>query len=244
MRLLAMVAAHNEMRYLPRWIANVAPHVDGIVALDDRSTDGSGEFLEQQDGVIEIERVTREQRTSWDEAANHRRLTEMAVAHGADWAIGIDPDERLEDGFRARAEEWIEWAEGRERHALSVKVKELWGSGTTYRADGYWDEKRKDVLFDATGPMTFDERPLHGSWAPYAPKRRWWQRNVWHPLADLIVYHCKMIHSRDRQERLQRYLDLDPTGRWNPGGYEYLVDEKGLRLEQLPAGRGYTPLEP
>ncbi|MEA2462034.1 MAG: hypothetical protein QOH90_2211, partial [Actinomycetota bacterium] len=31
-----MITGHNEMAYLPRWLENVRPHVDGIVALDDR----------------------------------------------------------------------------------------------------------------------------------------------------------------------------------------------------------------
>ena len=39
-RLLALLAARDEMEQLPAWLRNIAPHVDGIVALDDGSRDG------------------------------------------------------------------------------------------------------------------------------------------------------------------------------------------------------------
>jgi glycosyltransferase involved in cell wall biosynthesis len=42
-RLICVTPFRNERRYLADFLANVAPQVDGIVALDDGSSDGSGE---------------------------------------------------------------------------------------------------------------------------------------------------------------------------------------------------------
>lgn len=239
-----MASVHDEKHYLSRWYENVAPHVDGIVILDDRSGDGSGEYLAQQPKVLEVQRIDPDPARTWDEAYNHRVLVEMAKRHGADWVVGIDPDERVEREFRQRAEQWITWASRRRVRALAVHIRDLWGSPGTIRVDGWWGQKNKAVLFRAKGRMSFDSRPLHGSWAPFPPPRKVLGRHASHPIADLIVYHCKMITPEGRRGRWARYKALDPEARWNRRGYDYLLDEEGLELRPLPAGRDYLPLEP
>jgi len=49
-----------------------------------------------------------------------------------------------------------------------------------------------------------------------------------------------MMRWKDREERRNRYMKLDPEARWQPAvGYDYLTDERGLRLRRIPAGRRY-----
>src|SRR4051812_48137917 len=87
-RMLGLLAARNELERLPGYLANVAPHVDGIVALDDGSTDGTAEYLESRPEVLEVLRVPPE-RTEWDETGNHRELIRAALEHGAEWALCV-----------------------------------------------------------------------------------------------------------------------------------------------------------
>jgi hypothetical protein len=239
-RLLALVAVRNEMGYLPGFIANVSPQVDGIVALDDGSTDGSGDFLRSQPGVLEVLSVPAD-RPYWDEVGNFQKLHAAALRHGAGWIVAMDADERLERNFRDRAERVIRRGGRLGLQAFSVKLRELWDMAGAFRVDGVWGQKRIPRLFAARPDHQFDFRPLHAVKAPLQA------RVAGHFItADLEFYHLRSLRREDRESRRDRYQDLDPDAFWQPGvGYDYLTDERGLRLRQvdirrkhLESGRG------
>jgi hypothetical protein len=233
-RLLALTAVRDEMRYLHDFVANVGRQVDGIVALDDGSTDGSAEFLSRCDEVVELIRGPPE-RPAWDEVANHRALLEAALRLAPEWVICLDADERLERQFRMRCEGELRRAERRGYEAYSLPLRELWGSDRTYRVDGVWGKKRRAHLFRPRRDHELDTRSLHAVKAPLQARRK-----GKFPRADLEVYHLRMIRSEDRLARRRRYEALDPEARHQPGlGYSYLTDESGIRLRPVPPERDF-----
>jgi hypothetical protein len=229
-RLVALLACRNEMRFLPGYVANVAPHVDGIFALDDGSTDGSAEYLESRPEVTELLRVPPA-RPAWDEPGNHARLVEAALRAGAEWAMSIDADERVERDFRERAERVIRRGRLLGRTGYSIRLRELWDSEESWRADGLWRRKSPSRLFKLRPGTPVDPQPLH---APKVPRAAGWV-----PRADLFVYHLRMVAPEDRAARRQRYELLDPESAFQPEGYEYLTDESGLSLRPVPRRRGF-----
>jgi glycosyltransferase involved in cell wall biosynthesis len=235
-RLIALLAARDEMQQLPAWLRNVGPQVDGVVALDDGSSDGTGEWLSAQHEVLEVVRVPAG-RPQWDEVANHRALVAAAHRHAADWAICIDADERLERKFRARAETVI----GRGRllglTAYLVRLRELWGRPDRYRIDGIWGRKAVARLFRLRPDHLFDERPLHARKTP--AQARHLGRHL--PLADLELYHLGVLTPERRRARREKYERIDPRARWQPGtGYAYLTDDADLRVRRVRARRSYV----
>lgn len=241
-RLLALIVFRDEMRFLPGWFENVPAQVDGVVALDDGSADGSAELVAAQPSVLELIRLPRRDPHVWDDGLNHRLAIEAALRHAPDWMVGLDADERLEREFRTRAEDEIRRAEERGYTALSLCLRELWDSPTTYRVDGVWGTKRRARLFKNAPGLRFDLRSLHGHWAPLSGRRRFFGIFRRYPAADLLLYHLRMIDPQDRQARRDRYNRLDPGRKFQRRGYDYLTDEEGLRLKELPPGREYEPL--
>jgi glycosyltransferase involved in cell wall biosynthesis len=236
-RIIALLAFHNEMRYLPGFFENVSPHVDGIIALDDGSTDGSGDFVAQQPAVITLLRIPARTPHVWSDGLNHRLLVEAAWQHHPDWLLGLDADERVERGFRRRALREIVRADKKGFLAYSVTLRDLWNAPDTYRVDGIWGRKGVARFFKSRHDHEFDTRELHGHWAPLNSNR-----DGGFPAADLIIYHLRMIHDHDRVARHHRYRTLDPDCRWQGIGYDYMIQGDGLRLKKIPRGRGYVPL--
>lgn len=235
-RLLALVAFRDEERFLPGLLENLATQVDGLVALDDGSSDGSTELLRNHPLVVELLRVPPGTQAELEDGKNHRALVEASWSHRPDWLLGVDADERVERDFRARAEEEIARAEHAGHEGLWVPFRELWGAPDRMRVDGIWGGKRKACLFRSTRRHRFDDRRVHANWAPWPPQRGDY------PAADLRLYHLRMIRPEDRAARLERYHRIDPDEVWQPIGYDYLLDEEGIELRELEPGRDYVPL--
>ncbi|MCC6930536.1 MAG: glycosyltransferase family 2 protein [Gemmatimonadaceae bacterium] len=231
---MALIAVRNGMRYLPGFLRNVSSQVDGIVALDDGSTDGSAELLSGHESVLELLRNPTD-RPAWDEVGNHRALIAAALRHGADWVICVDADERLEEDFRARAERVIVRGRLLGYSAYAVRLRELWDDRGQYRADGIWGRKMVARFFRLRPDHEFDPRELHAHKAPMQGLR-----NGRFPKADLTIYHLAMLDADDRAARRARYEEADPDNRWQRIGYSYLTDPTGLTLRALPRWRGFV----
>lgn len=232
-RLVCLLQCHDERRFLPEFLDTVAPHVDGILALDDGSSDGSDTLLERHPGVVEVLRIAPRTPHAWDEPRNKRLLLDAAARHGAEWVIALDADERIERDFRARADAIIDAADRARHLAFAVHIRELWNSPERYRSDGIWGLKRSPRLFRLLADHDPGDAELHGPWAPNQGRGP----DGAFRIADLIVYHARMIDPADRAARRRRYETLDPDCRWQSVGYAYLTDETGMVLEDCPAHR-------
>lgn len=236
-RLIALLQARNEQRFLPGWLENVAPVVDGIVALDDGSQDATAELLQAHPKTLELIRNPAGQ--AWNERANQITLIKAGRRHQADWFLCIDADERLEERFSSDIAQILVDAERRGIEAFTFRFRELWNDRYHYRQDGIWGKKARYRLFrNDPRHSKFDPRPLHRFWIPLEIVMR--QATVGATLPHNI-YHLRMVRPEDRLARYRRYTTLDPESRLQPEGYDYLVDETGIELARVPEGRDFLP---
>ncbi len=138
-------------------------------------------------------------------------LREGALALGADYMLVIAPDERLEKG----AGDVIKRLVASDlRMSYRFNLREMY-TPTAYRVDGIWGRKRRIRLHRMNGAATV--------------------RNV-----DLSIYHLKHIQPENRQSRADIHK-LTNTADNKRVGFDYLADERGMRLEEIAPGREFYP---
>lgn len=210
---LAVFSYRYDAHLVPDLLANIEPIVDGWVSWDDRNATAS--FT----GDTERRKV----------------LIEAAHKAGAQWILAVDPDERFEVGTAARLRQLVRMPGA---VCWTFELREMY-TPTAYRVDGVWGRKRQKRLFpvfDNQFPIaekgTFGSNPLHDAWVP--PSYRTLNSR-------LNLYHLKMIDPARRAARRDLYNALDPDRRYQKIGYDYLADDTGLELEEIPPGRRYLP---
>lgn len=239
MTVIALLQARNEERFLPGWLASIAPAVDGIVALDDGSTDGTAELLRAHPKVIEL--LQNPPGAQWDERGNQVSLVKAGRRHGATWLFAIDADERIEQRLAGDLARVLEEAEARRVEAFSLQLRELWNDRRHYRIDGAWKGRARFRLFrNRDHHNRFDPRPLHRHWMPLEIAGH---INTVGAHLPYNLYHLRMIRPKDRVARHQRYVGLDPDAVYQPQGYDYLVDETGMVLAEVAPDRDFLPFD-
>src|SRR5262249_52361209 len=98
-----------------------------------------------------------------------------------------------------------------------------------------WGKKRKAAFFRNLGEAhQFDSQALHGEWPSL--------QSLTGPLCQDLpfdLFHLRMIEHADREARRERYNRLDPDKRYQAIGYDYLTDERGLKLRALAPHQDY-----
>ena len=166
-----------------------------------------------------------------DERARKAVLRQAAREMGAQWLLCIDPDERLE---MATAERIKAMTGVIEPVAWRFRLREMY-TPTAYRVDGRWKKKGLTCLFPLLDGQIFSDAPLHGRRSPLNSEYK--KRD-----SGLNLYHLKMIAAERREARRDFYKTLDPKSEFQKIGYDYLCDENGLMLEEVPTSRLYKPL--
>ncbi|WP_169196766.1 glycosyltransferase family 2 protein [Devosia sp. MC1541] len=235
MKIVALLQARNEERYLAEWLENISSAVDAIVAIDDGSTDRTADILSAHPKLVEL--ISRSPGQPWRERDNHVDLIKAGRRHGAHWFLCIDADERIELGFAKQLRALLQEAEERGVEAFTLRLRELWDDERTYRVDGIWGQKARYRLFKNNPAHTkFDPRQLHRHWMPLEIVMRLNKVGAQLPNA---IYHLRMIDPKDRLARYRRYKELDPNNQFQAEGYEYLIDDTGLELATVPAEADY-----
>lgn len=177
---------------------------------------------------------------AWDDTAStaffsnewdrRRALIETALGLGARWILALDPDERIE---RRVADRLARLTRPSEPTAWLFWLREMYAPDR-FRVDGLWRTKEQARLLSLHEGMNFDLPALHAPWQAIHPAYRLRRTRC-------SIYHLKMIAPARRTGRRDLYKALDPDRHYQAIGYDYLADERSLRLKRVSRRRQYLP---
>lgn len=234
MKIIALCCFRNASNYLPGFVSNLEPYVDSFMFIDDRSlpfhSKASRDILgDCEKASVLLNRAGRTEKDFRYEVRNRQILIREAIAEAADWLLCLDADERVETTFLRNMRKVIE---NQPNDAYSLRVRDIWNRDEQYRVDGIWGTKTKPVLFDANNPDALMgikiKSGLHQPWIRTIPPTP----------CEANLYHLGSLTPDLRFTRVERHEAEDPKNEYQQD-YKYLADETGLKLEQIPPGRGY-----
>ena len=222
-KVVCLLPARNCVDDLPGWFESVSSFADAVVALDDGSTDETGEQLAQHPLVaVGLHNPRRATYREWDDGANRNQLLHAAAALEPDWIISLDADERIppDDGRALR--QFID-EEARRGYAYGFNRYRMVDDLDHYDRI----EQRAWRLFAFEPQARFPDRRLHFFPVPTAiPRRRWLPTSV-------RIQHLAGLTAQRRRARWEKFREADPDCRWEPD-YEYTVAPPGERRPWHP----------
>ena len=179
---VASIVKNEAGRFLPKALECWKSVSDRLVVVDNGSTDGTKQLLEDAGAEIHTLDVpmdgheTNARSFLWEKA--------LGATPDGDWIVWLDADQVVADDFRADLE-------GTDRNRATFKVYDLW-TPTAYRSDAWWRVRWwwQAVRLTAESRKTdwlWPERGWHSGHVPLnAPK----VFGVEHKVAD----NCSILH--------------------------------------------------
>jgi len=184
------------------------------------------ENLSWVDAIIEYDDRDRPKEDLWcDEAQRYRWFHKKAGELDATFVLGTAPDERWD----RTSPRQIRQAMSRYGRAyFSFRVYELY-TPTQYRTDGNWARHAQQRIYRWDEKQQFPDGKLHHAIVP-PPLPDQYVRSL-----PPIIYHLKHIEPQNRIRRYEMFKQLDANEQYcNHEGYDYLIDEQHIRLEDIP----------
>ncbi len=224
-----LLPVRNGERDLPGWLGSVRRFADVVVALDDGSTDRSGDLLAADPLVrVLLRHQARDGFDGWDDGANRQLLLDACGELQPEWVVWLDADERL-DAADARALRTLLQTDAIAGCAYGFQHFRMWGRSRCDPTATYvWR------AFAWEPGLRLPHERLHFDPVPASVPRE-----AWIPTT-VRIRHLAASDEGRRVARLLKYAEADPDGRY-PTSFGGLDDAPAStvpwpkRPESLPA---------
>ncbi len=227
MRITCLLPIRNGSGTLARYFASVVSFCDGVIALDDGSTDDTFNRLAEESLVLRIlSNPRRETYAGWDDRTNRSRLLEACEAFAPDWILWLDADEEIPPFDAALIRPFLETYASKDA-AYGLEVLRLINDYHHYDLGKLWAFR----LMPFRPGYELQSRRLHFEPVPLQIPRGAWRRTR------LRIAHAAGMTPSLRRARLRKYRQADPSNEWQDS-YDDIVAPVGhvWELKELPRG--------
>jgi hypothetical protein len=205
-RIVCLLPARNCEHDLDGWLESVATFADDVVALDDGSTDATGDVLAASPLVtLLLRNPRRASYRGWDDVANRNRLLAAASDLEPGWIMALDADERIDpdDGDALRR---FVAADARSGWGYLFPVFAMVDDEQHYHLLPLWVAR----LFAYEPGVQFEGERLHSVLLPSTiPPSRWVRTTI-------RIKHLAGLSDERRRARFEKYRQADPECEFQP----------------------------
>lgn len=206
----ALIVGNEADRYLSEVLAHLQTYVDGLIILDDGSTDETEEIILAQPKLIAYRKRPRSGFWS-NEAEVRQELWTMIEAVGPRWVLAIDADEIFDEQIKGALPSMLRQEKFQ---AFRFPIYHFWGDRRHIRVDKWWDPRRnyEIFLFRYLPEQIYHwpHRELHCGRYPtevlFYPSR----------FSHIRLYHYGWANPDEIKSKYSKYMARDAGGEWCP----------------------------
>ncbi len=218
---ITLIQIRNESKNIPKVLKHLSNYCDGIILLDDGSTDGS--YKKALDEKL-LAKVKKQYKGYFDDLENRNTLLKIANFFKSEWFIFIDADER----FDSRYSNIREHINNQKFDVYRFHLVDVWDNPEKYRVD-IPDRNQNGIttrarMFRNKGSMQIHtNREIHFPAVPYSHKVK---------NANILLLHYGNFDKKIRKRKYNLYKSQDPDEKKLAHSYEFLKD-KNVILKSL-----------
>ncbi|HEY3296755.1 MAG TPA: methyltransferase domain-containing protein [bacterium] len=220
-RIICTMRIRNEERWIKEVFDSVARVADGIVVLDDGSSDHTPEICAAHPAVVDYRRLDEATR---DQRRDKMLALQMAIGQQPDWILNLDGDEMLEESAAQRIFDAVRTCPP-DVGVFKIESLFMWNDLEHYRTDGVYNQLLQARMFRLKGqdvyalhyePTTFRENG-HCTRLPAGIRGR--ETDI-----DVKIIHLGYMYPEVRARRYDYYRTRDPK-EFARGDYDHLLDQ-------------------
>jgi len=209
---IILAQSYNESEMIVGFLENMALYFDGIILLDDGSTDDTYEKATHPKLLLKL----KKKRKGFIDIMNRNILLDIASFFSSEWFCFMDTDERFDERYA----DFDFVTSKNDLDILSFSYVNVWDSPTTYNIDYPFSRKgimTKMRMFRNIGHCQIytDKERVHFNLMPY-------QRNIDH--CNILFKHYGMITKMLREEKYVFYKQEDTAH--DQKSYEHMLNHE------------------
>lgn len=216
---VSLIVHNEEKRYLKKVLQEASKYADNFVIIDDASTDNTVQLCKEVLKNKKHKIIINEKSMFSNEYKLRKKQWDETIKTNPDWMLFLDADEILEKKFSKNLKYLMS---NNDVDLYCFRVFDMWNEHQ-YREDDLWKNDtyhRFMVRHQPKFKYRFNKKKQHCGRIPSNTL------DLQYAESEIRVKHYGWAGEEDRKNKHQRYLALDPEGKYgNIDQYKSILDE-------------------
>lgn len=217
---IVLVQSHNEVNNVTDFFDNIASFFDGIIMLDDESTDGTFEKAVHEKLLLKV----RKKRDAFLDIDNRNILLALSSFYPVEWICFMDFDERINLKFAN-----FSFLDNNQIDTVAFNVIHLWNNSELFNASFPGTYKGVEKVFRMFRNIGYSQiksnKKFHFAVTPYFGRQSF--------DSGILIMHHGFLYETYRKQKYEFYTKNDPLA--VPNQYNFLIQDCHLlkRIDSL-----------